>query len=132
MHLWGRRCHLTWGQEPWLRHDLRQCRMTMVVPCAWLHRRAMLVCRRLEVFTPERPRRCTSRGRGPCRLDSSSLGVERQIEGQHIDARLAQDAELPALGVLVYQRPHLLLRHTPRLSHAWHLKVGCRRRDVRV
>jgi hypothetical protein len=58
------------------------------------------------------------RRRGTMPGDRSTLGVEGQVEDQDIHAWLAQEAELPALSVLVYQRLHVLLGYPSRPSHA--------------
>ena len=49
--------------------------------------------------------------------------VEREVELQHVDARLAEDAEQSPLGVLLDQLPHLLDRQSARPGHprAWYI-----------
>ena len=64
--------------------------------------------------------------------DCLTLGVEEQIEGQHVDARLPQDAEPPALCVLTYERLYLRFGHATCSGYAWHLKLGSGWRDMRV
>src|SRR5581483_4808782 len=59
-------------------------------------------------------------------------GIEVEVEAQHVDARLAEDAQVAADDVLVDEAGELLLGHAPRLGHPRHLGQGVLRRDVRV
>ena len=61
-----------------------------------------------------------------CRL------VERQIERQHVHARLAEQAEEAALGVLADELAHAIFRHVARLRNTRHLEQRGLRRDVRI
>src|SRR6266446_3298584 len=58
--------------------------------------------------------------------------IECQIEGEDVDAGLAEQAELPALGVLRDQASDDGLVELARLRHAPHLVEGRRRADVGV
>ena len=58
--------------------------------------------------------------------------VERQIELQHVDMRLADDAEEAALGVGLDELPDLVLRQAARLGDARHLEQRAGGRDVGI
>ena len=58
--------------------------------------------------------------------------VEREIELEDIDARLAEQAERPARDVRVHQRAHALFGQCAGLGDARHLQQRRLRRDVRV
>jgi hypothetical protein len=54
----------------------------------------------------------------------SSEGVQREIELQHTDLFLAEDAEQPVLGCLGGERAHALDRYVPRDGNQRNLKLG--------
>ena len=58
--------------------------------------------------------------------------IQRQVERQHVDARLAEEAEGAALDVLVDELAHAIFRHVARLRDARHLEQRGLRRDVRI
>ena len=58
--------------------------------------------------------------------------VEREIELEHVDPLLAEDAEKPVLGHVGDQRAHFVLREVARLRHSRHLELGGGRGDVGV
>ena len=45
-------------------------------------------------------------------------GIQIEVQFQHVDPRLAQEAELPAFGVLGHQAPQLVLAHAALAGHA--------------
>ena len=58
--------------------------------------------------------------------------VEGEVEPEHVDPRLAQDAELAALDVRLDQPPDPRRVHPARLRHPPHLVEGRRRADVGI
>src|SRR5579864_8120094 len=66
---------------------------------------------------------------------SRSLGLQRiecQVELQHVDVRLTDDAEQPAGDVILDELAHLVFRQTACLRHTRHLEECRRRRDVGI
>src|SRR5262249_37782591 len=68
--------------------------------------------------------------RGP--RSPSGHAVEGEVEQQNVDARLAQDTELPALDLGFDQLADARLVELPRLRDPGHLVERGRRADVRV
>src|SRR5215204_1461812 len=58
--------------------------------------------------------------------------VEREIERQHVHARLAQNAEKALLGVIADQLAQLILGQVAHPGHASHLEQGGLGRDVGI
>ena len=58
--------------------------------------------------------------------------VEREIEQQYIDARLAQDTEQAILDIVADKLPHAIFGQVAGLGNSRDLEVGGLRRDVRV
>ena len=58
--------------------------------------------------------------------------VECEVERQHVDARLAEDAPLPAFGMLLDELPELFRRNISGFCNSLDLELGRGRRDVRV
>ena len=64
-------------------------------------------------------------------LTSGRRAVQGQVQREHVDARLAQEPELPVLHVLGHELAQRILRKAARLSDAGHLEQGGLWRDVR-
>src|SRR6201999_1266868 len=60
------------------------------------------------------------------------LAVQLEIELQHIDHRLADEAEQTIVLVVVNRVAHLASADPARVGHPGHLDVGVSRRDVGV
>lgn len=58
--------------------------------------------------------------------------VQIQIQFEHVDARFAQESELPLLCMLSYERLHFRLAHAAFARHARNLKPGGGGREVRI
>ncbi len=58
--------------------------------------------------------------------------VEREIEQQNIDARLAQQPKKSILDVIADELSYLIFRQVARLGNTWNLEVGGFRRDIRI
>ena len=54
--------------------------------------------------------------------DATRAGVEREVELEHVHARLAEEAERAAVGVLVDEREHLVEREAARARDARRLQ----------
>ena len=65
-------------------------------------------------------------------LECSLRPVERHVELEDVDPRLAEEAERAIVGVLVDERVHLGDRHPAHPRHPAGLDAGVRDRDVRV
>src|SRR5688572_4964402 len=85
--------------------------------------------RRARVSLLARSRSASGEGR---RASSRAVGIERQVQREDVDPRLAEDAELPALGVPCHERANRLLGHAACLGDARHLEVGAGGRDMRI
>ena len=57
-------------------------------------------------------------------LRSGDALVEREVEQQHVDARFAEEAELPSFGVRLNELAHLGLRTCRARGPRGHLEVG--------
>src|SRR6185312_4216317 len=71
----------------------------------------------------------------PASFSASSFGcrrVERKVEGENVDPRLAQESEQAALRVLGDQIADALLRHVTRLGDSRHLEQRSLGRNVGV
>ena len=62
----------------------------------------------------------------------AELAVEREVQQEHVDARLAEEAEVAALDRALDDAAHALGRDAARLGHARHLPQRGRGREVRV
>jgi hypothetical protein len=58
--------------------------------------------------------------------------VERQLQAQHVHARLAEDAEVGGVGVLLYEFAHLFDAQAAGLGDAVGLEAGVLGTDMRV
>ena len=58
--------------------------------------------------------------------------VQRQIEPQNVHSRVAQDAQVRTIGVLLDQFHDLFLRHLARVRHTLRLQPRVLRTDVRI
>ena len=66
-------------------------------------------------------------------LSLSALeGVEREVELQHVDPRLAEEPEVPCLNPRLHEVAHGLLVEAARLGDPVDLEQRVRRADVRV
>ena len=66
------------------------------------------------------------------RLSSRSEVVEGEVELEHVHARLAEEPEVAAVGVVVDEREHLVELEAPLVGHASGLEAGVGDGDVRV
>src|SRR5215510_11907744 len=66
------------------------------------------------------------------RLASAPQRIQRTIKLEHIDARLADDAEETTFDMLLYELPHAVLWQAAGASDARHLEQGTGRRDIGV
>ena len=60
------------------------------------------------------------------------LCVEFEIELEHVDASLAEEAEGSRFGVRIDELANLRFRHPAFAGYAWNLKVCCCWGDVRI
>ena len=58
--------------------------------------------------------------------------IERNIEFEYVNARLAQESPLPVLGVLKHQTRDFSFRDLAFRSHTPNLELRRRRRDIRI
>ena len=58
--------------------------------------------------------------------------IERQIEGQNVDARFTDYTEPPAAGVLAHHLRNLILAQTTRFGDPGDLNLGRGRADLGV
>ena len=58
--------------------------------------------------------------------------IERDVERQHVHARLAEKSPVGAIGELRDQRFHLLRGNAAGLADARRLYLGIRRTDLRI
>jgi len=65
-------------------------------------------------------------------IPSGLLGVQGQIQFEHIYSRLAEEAEIARLGVRCHQASKLVGSETAFLGYALNLELGGGRRDVRI
>ena len=80
-----------------------------------------------------RPRRPTLPSRAVRRVhDRLARLVEREVQLEHVDARLAEEPEAAAVGVLVDETQHLVDVHAPGFGDTRSLQAGVGDRDVRV
>jgi hypothetical protein len=98
-----------------------------VVPTTRLVSRDGLAIRQMEVALSPSVGGWEKATRGP-RGDA----VEGEVERQHRHPRLAEEAQLPAGGVLGDEAAHPLLAQAALAGHARDLQVGVGRADVRV
>ena len=75
------------------------------------------------------------RARQPCPISASASArralVEREVEREHVDPRLAENPSCRSSTCCVHQLAHTLLRQAARLGDARHLEQRGLRRDVR-
>src|SRR5262249_58019930 len=69
---------------------------------------------------------------GPRAVGSASPPVELQVQGEHVDPRLAQEAEGPTFDVLLDEYPHRVRRELPLARHPGDLVERRGRADVRI
>src|SRR5690242_531901 len=74
--------------------------------------------------------RAATHGAPSCTLRGHTIEVEVQLE--HVDARLPEEAQRRALGVRAYEGAHTILAQASHLGHARHLALGGGHRDVRI
>src|SRR5207244_1232394 len=70
--------------------------------------------------------------RALARLSSRGQAIQRQVERQDVDARLAEQAKPAASCMLVDEVADAIFRHVARLCDTRHLEQGRGRRDIRV
>ena len=68
----------------------------------------------------------------PIACRSAALAVEREVELEHVDPRLAEEAERAAVCVLLDERQHLLEREAAGTRDARRLQARVRGGDVRI
>jgi hypothetical protein len=66
------------------------------------------------------------------RVGERLFAIEREVQLEHVDSRLAEKSQLSSFGVGLDKTSHVRLGRLSRTRHARDLKVGGGRRDVRI
>src|SRR5262245_34169179 len=67
-----------------------------------------------------------------CALLSSVLLVEREVQLQNIDSRIAENAEITPIGVLLDEFADFVFAQCPGLSYTRDLELGITQADLRI